>query len=403
MPGEGTVGGPMDAVMPGNVPDKAHPIRQMEARDYLEELNQTAFYAATRGLPFLLPGHAAFLVEFVDAWLRKDPHGAQDAAEALFKRTPRIQPLISSLLSSQRPRRALRLTLLLIPFLAPLVFFVPYEAGRAVLNSAWDVLRKGIRGVPPLITAVVVVFVTSDAWRILGTGFTARFSILVALFMLASWLYLIRRTCWRDIDAKPKDADELLAGIRPGQPMAFRKLLTRDIKATPMVRPRGFGGVYVTLGYWALTAFALIIAALFVSLTLILIGVILINKGETQTLANAVYVYHTHTGGVVITRQLLSLSFSLGAFAAFFLVAAQRPRDRKEFMANVLLRYRRVLLVYSVYCRAHDRAEDWTGIPVRIEPLDGAAAEMEPGTPPPAVPMPVPALAAEAGARPQGD
>ena len=83
-------------------------------------------------------------------------------------------------------------------------------------------------------------------------------------------------------------------------------------------------------------------AAAIVSGALIVIGVILINRNETMTLANSVEVYDTLPGGIVITKQLLSLSFSLGAFAAFFLVAAQRPVDRKAFMKNVLVRYRGV-------------------------------------------------------------
>ena len=57
---------------------------------------------------------------------------------------------------------------------------------RAVFSSAWMVLAKSIRIVPPLITAVVVVFVTSDAWRLLGTGFTPRTICLVALFRSSS-------------------------------------------------------------------------------------------------------------------------------------------------------------------------------------------------------------------------
>src|ERR1022692_2456622 len=124
---------------------------------------------------------------------------------------------------------------------------------------------------------------------------------------------------------------------------------------------------------WMLCAFALVIAALFVSSALIVIGVIMINKNQTMTLANSVYVYQTLPGGVVITRQLLSLSFSLGAFAAFFLVASQRPRDRRAFMKNVLVRYRRVLLVYTIYCRAHDQAAVLTQVPVHVKPLDHPA------------------------------
>jgi hypothetical protein len=69
----------------------------------------------------------------------------------------------------------------------------------------------------------------------------------------------------------------------------------------------------------------------------------------------------------MVTKQLLSLSLSLGAFAAFFLVAAQRSDERDEFMKNTLARYRRALLVYTAYCQARDSAEDWTGIPVTLK------------------------------------
>lgn len=137
----------------------------------------------------------------------------------------------------------------------------------------------------------------------------------------------------------------------------------------PIVRPSIPGTIWVYATYWLLCAFALVVSALFVSGTLILIGVILISKDETKTLANSVHVYQTLPGGAVITMQLLSLSFSLGAFAAFFLVAAQRPSDRRVFMKNVLRRYRRDLVVYSIYCHAHDRAHDWTHVSVDVKPL----------------------------------
>lgn len=66
-------------------------------------------------------------------------------------------------------------------------------------------------------------------------------------------------------------------------------------------------------------------------------------------------------------RQLLSLSFSLGAFAAFFLVAAQCADDREAFVQGTLVRYRRALLVYTIYCRAHDLAKDWTHVPIELK------------------------------------
>jgi hypothetical protein len=354
-----------EAAGPGN--------RVWKSDQYLSDLNKTAIYAVTRGMPFLLATHAAFLVTFVDAWI-KEPQSAKEAAEALFGRWPQwSQRRVARWLGSERiPNKAL-LILLLIPFVLPLVGVVPWQIGRSALNSGWDVLRKGVRGVPPLITAVVVVFVTSDAWRILGNGFTVRFAVLVVVFFLASLLFLIRRNCWDDIDAKPKEAAGLLAGIKHNRPVGFHEFTDCGVEPSPISRPRGFGAVWVYTGYWMLCAFALVIAALFVSSALIVIGVIMINKNQTMTLANSVYVYQTLPGGVVITRQLLSLSFSLGAFAAFFLVASQRPRDRRAFMKNVLVRYRRVLLVYTIYCRAHDQAAVLTQVPVHVKPLDHPA------------------------------
>lgn len=333
---------------------------------YLFDLNKTAIYAATRGMPLMLPGHTAFLVTFVEAWLKKEPQSARVAATALFGRWPRwIQRRIASWLGSPRISNRLVLLVLLVPFVLPLIVLVPWETARSVLNSSWDVFRKGVRMVPPLITAMVVVFVTGDAWRILGSGSTLRVVILIAMFIVAGVLFLVRFNCWDDLDADPKQAEKLLEGIKHRRPAGFQDFVSHGVPAAPIQRPRGFGQAWVYLGYWLLCTFALIVTAAFVSAALILIGVILITRGETVTLASTVHVYQTFPGGNVITKQLLQLSFSLGAFAAFFLVAAQKPGDRRGYMRNVLLRYRRVLLVYSIYRGARRQAIEWTDVPCK--------------------------------------
>jgi hypothetical protein len=51
----------------------------------------------------------------------------------------------------------------------------------------------------------------------------------------------------------------------------------------------------------------------------------------------------------------------------FFLVAAQRAEDRREFTASVLVGFRQVLLAYTVYSRACAHAAEWTGVPVRLD------------------------------------
>ena len=274
-----------------------------------------------------------------------------------------------------------------------LIVIVPLQLLLSSCSSAWDILRKSVRGIPPLITAVVVVFVTSDAWQILGTGFTFRFLVLVVTFLTASLIFLVHRDFWADIEADEEEAAALLAGIkrtslwavikkiclRAGfkkiaqfadknskRPFEFNEFIKRGVQPLPIQRPDGFGGSVVCAGYIILFAFALIVTAAFVAVSLIVVGLILINRDQTKTLAHAVYVYQTFPGNVVVTKQLLSLSLSLGAFAAFVLVATQRPEDREAFVKNVLIRYRRVLLVYSIYCGAHDRAESWTGVPIKV-------------------------------------
>jgi hypothetical protein len=226
---------------------------------------------------------------------------------------------------------------------------------------------------------VVVVFVTSDAWRILGTGFTRRFFALVGIFLLAGLLFLIRfKDYWEyDIVASGNEAGPLLRGVKRKKSTKFYHFIDQGAEPAPMVKPTGFGAVAVYSSYVLLSAFSLIAAAMFVAGALILVGLILINARETVELAHSIHIYRMLPGHVVITRQLVSLSLSLGAFSAFFLVAAQHTEDRKVFMDNVLVRLRRALLVYSVYCDVRDGAKDWTGILVKPASSDQEARESD--------------------------
>jgi hypothetical protein len=340
--------------------------------DYLSELNKTALYAVTRGMVPLLVTHVIFLVKFTGAWVEnQECDSAGGATQALIGGWPKwSQRVLEKWLTTRALPNWLALAVVLIPYVLPLAVLVPAQTGWSVLKSSWDVLRKGARGVPPLITAVVVVFVTSDAWRILGTGFTIRFKVLVTAFLLSSLLFLVRWNCWDDIDVSQPEAEKLLVGIRRKNMARFRRFIDDGATPAPLVRPRIPGTIWIYGCYWLLCAFALAVTALFVSAMLIIVGVILISKDETRTLATSVTVYQTLPYGGVITRQLLSLSFSLGAFAAFFLVAAQKTSDRRAFMRAMLRRYRRDLVAYSIYCRAHDRAADWTHVSAGARPLD---------------------------------
>jgi hypothetical protein len=318
----------------------------MTPKDYLIDLNKTAQYVFTRGAPFFVRSHYKFVKNFI-AKSQDLPVGA-------------ISP-------KDLGRGELQRSGLWAFAIRPLFTILPFQLFLSSVSSGWIVIRKGIRTAPPLITAVVVVFVTGDAWRILGTGFTLRFVAFVSSFLLASLLFLIRRHYWKDIDASEDEAAALLQAI--GRPMKFFELMQLGAQAVPIQPPRRLSGrVCVYLGYLLLTAFALIVVAAFVSSCLIVVGLILVDARETRVLAHSVTVYKA-VGNVVLTRQLVSLSCSLGAFAAFFLIATQRPEDRKAFMDNVLYKLRQAMLVYTIYCHAHDRAFEWTKVDVKADPL----------------------------------
>ena len=363
-------GGEVTSVVSGPMPGK------MSQNDYLSGLNDIAIYAATRGSPLFLPRHIAFLTAYMSEWktLQPGPHSEKDAMEVFFWGAPRWAERLSSLLARAGIHGKFRLA----PFFIWLTVKLLWQFVWSSVNNAGDIVKKGIRSVPPLVTVVVVVFVTSDAWRILGTGFTLRFFMLVTALLLASLLYLIRQDWWEeDVAAAEDEVKDLVEGIKHWKRDRLDDFMARGAKAVPMKRPRGLSDAYGRLAYLALVAFSLIAVAIFVSVILIIVGLILVNKGETAKLAGSDDIYQSFSG-IVITKQLLSLSLSLGAFAAFFLVAAQRGEDRDAFMKAILARYRRALLVYTIYCHAHDLAEEWTGVPVKLKLCKPDAPEPHP-------------------------
>lgn len=360
--------------MEGVPPEDPLPLSRAE---YVGYLNATAIYAMTRGGPFFLPEHIRFLVNYINRWLEQPGVTARQVTEAFVPKEQKwVSVIIERLLSPPSPitrrdqllalltgriSRRGQVLILLSPFVLQLLILVPAQGIRSVLNSAWHVLKSGVRAVPPLLTAVVVVFVTSDAWRILGTGFTPRFAILVVAFILASLLSLIRKDYWSDLSAEGDEARGLIDGIkrRGAGELPWNQFLERGIepKTAKPTNPR-----FVHVSYFMLSVFSLVAAAASVAIALIVVGVILINAAETRHLANTANVLWHLPGGSVVTRPLLSLSLSLGAFAAFFLVAAQHDDERTKFMHNILIRLRRALIVYGVYHEACGHAGPWTGV-----------------------------------------
>ncbi len=331
-----------------------NPARAMEPHDFIHDLNRTFWYMFRRGATFFIPDHLVFMAKYIKAWQADQDPAAVTRALGTGYRIRRLNP-VTPLLRAERLPLALRQFSATAPAIPLISMGMIVLAGRGFCRM----ILSSIRSVPPLLTAVVVVFVTSDAWRILGTGFSARPIILWVTFIVAAWLFLIRYRYRADIEAKKmhalREAIESRAYLN-----SFIRLgaVCRDIEKPD--DKAGLQFVYVT--YMVLTLLSLLEVAAVVAGTLIVVGMILISKDETSNLANAVHVYFTLPGHAVLTTQLVSLSITLGCFAAFFLVAGQRPEERAEFMSSGLTDLRRVLLAYSIYCQAKSKAGTWTGI-----------------------------------------
>lgn len=334
--------------------------RAMEPENFIIDLNKAVWYMLRRGATFFFPAHLAFMGYYIKAWQAPNENSATPAPvmDIYWIRIRRYNP-ITTLLGAEWLPLALRQFIIIFATI-PLIFF-----GMSVMacRGFYRMIRSSIRSVPLLLTAVVVVFVTSDAWRILGTGFSARPIALWVAFIIAAWLFLIRYKYWEDIKAVDVDMQDLLkAAESKGYLNSFVQL-----GAVPqeMEKPDDRAGrQFVYLAYMVLTLLSLLEVALAVAATLTVVGMILVSKSETNTLANGVHVYFTLPGHVVLTTQLVSLSITLGCFAAFFLVAGQDSKDRKKFMNSALKDLRRVLLAYSIYRRACTSSAAWTLVPV---------------------------------------
>jgi hypothetical protein len=239
-------------------------------------------------------------------------------------------------------------------------------------SSAYGIIRNGISRVPPLITAVVIVFVSSDAWRILGKGFTPGLVVLWIVLIMVSMLLLVHIDYWTDIDVSEAEAIDLLQPIK--QAAKVDDFIEMGASPSPIRRPATLAGrQFVYFNYLMFSFLSLIGVALSVTVVLLVVGIIIISAHETDVLAHSVQIYWTLPGHLVVTRQLLSLSLTLGVFAAFFLVVGQHTEGRQAFMKDVLRDLRQFLLVYSIYCRAQEKAAEWTGVVFESPPLDQGA------------------------------
>ncbi|MFD9631827.1 hypothetical protein [Streptomyces violascens] len=333
---------------------------------YLREMDETAQYVFAKGLPFFVRAHYGWLTRYDAAW-RGAVAGALDETLRTLRlsapdhHTGRVDRWMSDLLDSTYVRDSTHARKALTFLFLAVVLLPGFLA--SIAKSLWGVIGGGVRTAPPLVAAVVVVFITSDGWRLLAHGFGLRFALFETLFLSVGLAFLARSDYWTDIAAPSQpDQEELLRHIDSA---AVGDLIRRGAHPFPLLQPETPAQRRsVHAGYFILLTSALVGSAVVVSLSLIVVGVVLISASQTANLTGgAAHLYWTIPGtDLVLTRELVSLSLSLGAFAALFLVASQHPEHRTAYAHRVLYRLRRSLAVYSVYRRAREQAQAWTTV-----------------------------------------
>jgi hypothetical protein len=335
----------------------------------------------SHGFGFLVR-HLRWLLSYLAAFARRDPAQFERYVSELGRRRHahrRLMDLTCALI--RRTVRRVKAESIILQLLENLVL-----VGALVLGRTLDLVRhffgelfpatgKFVRrctvgnfaSIPPLIATIVIVFMTSDTWKILGNGFGWRFTLLVAVFAMLALAVLVPAGFHASFVGTLDDLDTPAAVVvtyileTRGVPVPFAD------KGSSRGRSRRVRRRVVLLNLWIFLTDFLVIAASVATL-LIVVGVIVVDKGSTATFrggARAVDVLaqlpFLH---MVVTKDLLSLSLSLGAFAAFYFAVVALPdqRARAAFARQATDGIRRGLAALVVYDVARGHELTLTGV-----------------------------------------
>src|SRR5262249_1495742 len=158
--------------------------------------NNVAMYTLSMGAPFFMWRHLRFVANYINAWQREARDDDSDIEALAPWPSMKVYAHIS-----QRTPKIIKWEFLVLYFFVPLVQIVMVRNYYAIRIAITELIAKGARSIPPLITALVVVFMTGDAWKIIaGIAFTWRFYLLITAFLLISLFFLIREDFWSDLE-----------------------------------------------------------------------------------------------------------------------------------------------------------------------------------------------------------
>ncbi len=362
----------------------------MSPQAFVRRVDETARYIAGRGLPLLVPGHYLRMARY----LRDNLQPESPVTASLIPSIPVVRRLkvlipvvplpkvlilvvrrLKMLLRSSPGGVALPVLLAAIIVLVGLIFqFVIIVTSRLVISALQairDVARTSVSAVPALVATIVIVFLSGDTWRILGQRFDASFGVLAGLFVFVGLCVLGNFGRVKDNLKIDKRESEFAKMIHESTPTAELVAAISHVGALPSEdvydRLGWLGRVNVFIVYVGMLLGTLIAIMGCVAASLIIVGVIRIDQATTAHLMGehkAHVLWHLPVGHMVLTRELLLLSLSLGALAAlsYVVISLQDSQARACCRRTATAGLRRVLAAYAVYNAAWDHQDELTEV-----------------------------------------
>ncbi len=201
-------------------------------------------------------------------------------------------------------------------------------------------------------------------WKILGSSFDWRLGALVALFVAFAVVALANfQDAADDMEVTSHDVDRAMR--YPSVARLDSWLRERGQSPSPPALDRA--SVANVRWIYLLSIFInLIVIGALVALALLVIGLIRIDTTTTERITGqpAHVIWHLPIGHMVLTRELLALSMSLGGLASlsFAVVGLASSSARTQYVRDVTRGLRRVLVAHAVYVSAIEHERLLTGI-----------------------------------------
>lgn len=255
--------------------------------------------------------------------------------------------------------------------------------GRLFLVGLLSLVRATLTAIPYMLATVVITFVTGDAWRLFAESYNWRYWGLMAFFLVLSLAFVLKSIIREDPLDKVVSS---IAEMQPGPSAAgrlIRRVWTRPSTAEIL---RGLGCVpsapladtdtpVLKRRVGLLSIGQVVAVGGLVAAALVLVGMIRIDLAATTTLMGGkpATVLLTLPGKIVITRELVLVSTTLGALSSltFAAVGLNDERPYQAFVDANAKSMKRIVTILRSYRDGCSRGLVMTGL--ELPPPDDVA------------------------------